>query len=255
MNDLDKLSNVTVKAPVIIFPGYEELLIQANHIAEKVSSIEVTEDNVKESKKTIANVRKSVKRLDERRIAIKKAILEPYEELNDKVKTIQDVLNKADEQVRSQIREMEEKERDEKEQRLHEQWNKRITAYDNAKIMSFEDWITPKHLNKTYSFGQAEDSMVDFLEKCERDIQVLREMQHSEELVSMYRETLDVSLAISIVNKRYAEMEEIRNSLQTDEEEETREKVAVFKITGEKDIHFVELLLTENKINYKKEYL
>lgn len=255
MNDLDTLSNVTVKAPVITFPGYAALLEQANQIAEKVSSIEVTEDNVKESKKTIANVKKSVKRLDDRRIEIKKAILEPYEELNKKVKSIQDVLNKADEQVRSQIREMEEKERDEKEQRLHEQWDKRITAYDNAKIMSFEDWLTPQHLNKTYSFGQAEDSMVDFLEKCERDIQVLREMQHSEELVSIYRQALDVSLAISTVKNRHIEMEEIRNSLQADEEEETKEQVAVFEIVGVKDIRIVELLLKGNKISYKKEYL
>lgn len=79
----------------ISFPMYEELKDQALRVAKFVSSIDVTEDTVKQSKKLLATVNKSVKALEDRRIAIKKELLEPYSEFEAQVKEIVTIVKDA----------------------------------------------------------------------------------------------------------------------------------------------------------------
>ena len=80
MKDLIIQESVDVKVipGKVEFEGYEILKGQILTIDSFLSQIEVTEDNIKESKKLVAKVRKSANKLDSERIRIKKEILEIY---------------------------------------------------------------------------------------------------------------------------------------------------------------------------------
>lgn len=248
MTDLEIKDIALTTAPAINFAEYDRLLAEAKQIAEFVSQIEVTEDNIKESKKLLAQLNKSVDRLNRRRIDIKKEILLPYDDFAAKVKDIETIVKDADQIVRDQVREMEERERAEKQKVLEDIWSNRIDLYEHAKVMEFTDWLEPKHLNKTQTVKKSETDMTDFLEKCERDLETLMSMPHSDELIVEYRQTKDVSIAIQIISDRKKQIEEQRKVLSS--VDTLKPDTFVFVITGEKDRKLTELLLKENNIEF-----
>lgn len=247
MNEL----KIVVNQGVINFPEYEKLKQESLEVAEKITSMEVTEDNIKESKKILATVNKSVKALEDKRKEIKKEILKPYAEFEQQVKEIVNIVKQADEVARNQVRDLEEQQREIKREEIKELWNKRLLQYDLAKIMTFEDFITNKHLNKTTTMKSIEEEMVEFLEKIERDIETLSKMEYSNELVKEYKDTKDFGFAVSIVTERHKQVEEIKEVIE--EVSEEIEKKYIFIISNGKDAKLAEMLLKDNDIEYTKE--
>lgn len=232
----------------ISFPMYEELKNQALQVAEYVSSIEVTEDTVKQSKKLLATVNKSVKSLEDRRIAIKKELLIPYNEFEAQVKEIVGIVKEADTLVRTQVKELEEKEREEKQDKIEEIWNKRVQAYD-FDFINIDKFLVPSHLNKTTSLSKVEDEMVTWLEKVNSDLKVIESLPDRKEILQEYIENIDLTVSMLLVNER-KEKEKKVNEIY--EENEDISQVYYFKIFNEKDTKLVELLLNENKIQFEK---
>lgn len=238
--------NVTCTVGKIEFKDYENLKRQVSELADHIERITVTEDNIKNSKKLLAEVNKAVRELNDERILIKKKINEPYEDFNNQIKEIESIVKSADEKVRQQVRDLEEKEREEKKKELENIWNKRIVAYDFAKLMKFEDWISNWHLNKTTSINKAEQDLVDFLEKTEQEVETLSNMEHSDELIAEYKEIKNIGIAIGNVQDRHKKIEKHKEVLS----EVINDKEYCFIIKGEKDAKLVELLLKENNIEF-----
>lgn len=232
--------------PEINFHEYEKLKSEAIMISEYLSQMEVTEDNIKEQKKILARVNKSVKLLNDRRIAIKKEILEPYTVFESQVKEIEKIVKDADEVLRNQVREIEEREREEKKKKLKDIWDLRITQYKYAKIFEFDDWITSQHLNKTYSMNKCEDDMVNFLETTEKDLEVLSSMEDAADLRIEYKSSLSVSDAINAVNSRKRIVEEQKEIIQEDNQK------YYLSFDNKKDFEFAKMVLKEKEINFKE---
>lgn len=231
----------------ITFPEYETLLQEAKQIAQAIDQMEVTEENIKSTKKTLATVNKAVKRLNDERIRVKKLVMAPYEEFAEQVKEIETIVKTADERVRQQVRDMEEAEREGKKEALCEIYEKRIQLYDFARIMTFDDWLTPQHLNKTVTMKKVEEQMTDWLEKVERDIEALSKMQHPEELIRTYKNTQDMALTMQIVEAAVKEREEQKAVVQ----EVTGKEEYTIKLYSKKDLKLAEMLLKENDIKFE----
>lgn len=248
MNEI-QVNAVVQQQPVIVFKDYSKLLSEATLIAEKLNEMEVNEDNIKEQKKLLAKVNKSIKELNDRRIAIKKEILEPYEMFNSQVKEIEAVIKEADTRLRNQAREIEEAERIEKKKRIHEIWDLRMQQYDLAKMVEFEDWIQQSHLYKSMSMNKVEDEMVIFLEAVEKDLGVINGMDNSKEIMTEYLNTLSIAEAIEIVNSRIKAQEKQAEMLEKIGVE--TDKKYMFILKSEKDMRFAKMLLNENEIKFE----
>lgn len=244
-NQLQIISNVQVVKGSILFEGYEDIKEMALQVAEYVNSVEVTEDNIKESKKLLAKVNKSIKELEDRRIAIKKEILEPYNEFEIQVKEIVGIVKEADTKVRDQVKEMEELEREEKKKQIEDIWNLRSSAY-TATFLSFDDFLTAQHLNKTVSIKKVEEEMIGFLEKVEKDLKTMMMLPNSKEVMIEYQNCLDLNDAIAIAEVRKESEKEARRILQ-----ESDSQVYIIQIDNEKDFLLAKSLLELNKIDYK----
>src|SRR4051794_7228445 len=108
------IEKIVVKQGSIQFNDYENVKQQAIKLAEEIKTVEVTEDNIKQSKKLLAAVNKRLKELDDKRISIKKVMLEPYQLFEEQVKEIAAIVKDADQDVREQVKYLEEFERLEK---------------------------------------------------------------------------------------------------------------------------------------------
>ena len=139
-------------------------------------------------------------------------MLEPYEAFEDQVKEIVSIVKEADAEVRKQVKDLEEAERQEKEDRLKQIFNERIKFYDFSKLVQFNDFLKPEYLNKSKSINSIEEEMVQFLEKIETDIKVMNTMEKAERIVSAYFSTFDVVQAIDQINKEDERTKEIEAS-------------------------------------------
>lgn len=248
MSELMNLINVEVHQGSIKFPSYQDLKTQAEEVARIVSETEVTDDNIKESKKMIAAVNKSVAELEARRITIKKAILEPYNEFEKQIKEIVGIVKEADGIVRDQVRALEEIEREEKITLIEDIWNKRIEHYSFKGIFTFEDFLRPNHMNKTNTLKKIEAEMVEFLEAVKRDYEVINTMSDSYEILNEYTDCKDLAISIQIVNERKEKVKSIESKTET-----KKDPVTIFIVEDNKDAKLTEMLLKENKIRFTKE--
>lgn len=247
MNELQTMEPiVNVEIGQVTF-NFTELERQAREVADFVSQVEVTEDNIKESKKLIAKVNKASKKLEDERIAVKKELLRPYVEFEKNVKDIVSIIKDADTIVRTQVKELEEIERENKNNTIKDIWDKRVKHYDFNDLISYDDFITPQHLNKSTSLKKIEEEMVDFMESTKRDLKAIYSLDNSTDILEVYIECKDLSQALEVVRERDEVRERIENVKPIDKVDNTH----TIEITGDNTLKLVEMLLKQNEIEYK----
>jgi len=244
MNELILNADVQFRPAEVQFPKFEELKHNALELADRISKVEITDENIKAVKKDLTQVRKITTELNNRRKLIKAEILKDYNTFESQIKEIDGIILSAEELVRSQVKIIEEQERARKHDDIREIWDKRIRNYTLGDYGDyFERWLQPQHLNKTTSMKSVEEDMVRWLEDRQKDIDTLKNMDA--EYFVEYIDSLDLAHSIATVNHR----NEVRATMAADEESE---ETAEFVIIGKKNIKLVEILLEENEIDYRR---
>lgn len=244
-----KTEQIKVIQGSIDFPEYKNIKKQALQLAEDIKTVEVNEDNLKQSKKLLAAVNKRCKELDDERIKIKKMMLEPYQDFEEQVKEIVGIVKEADAEVRNQVKYLEDFERLQKEDALKNIYEKRKTLYTLGDLIPFEKFLQPKHMNKTSSIEKVEAEMVEFLEQTEKDVKVLQKMPDLQAHVAAYLKTFDLADAMTKVSKEKERMEQIRASKASNESEGVQ--AYQFTIFNSKDKTLVEMFMKQNNIKYE----
>lgn len=254
MDDLMlNLEAIQIVQGSIIFPEYQRIKDMALQLADAMESHEVNEETIKISKKILAAVNKRCKALDAERIRIKKLMLEPYQEFEDQVKEIVEIVKEADNTVRQQVKDLEEAERMKKEVEIWDIWDKRIKQYKLGDLIPFTDFIKPKHLNKSTSIEAAEKDMVDFLEQTERDIKVLQKMPDLSAHVSAYIGTYDLAQAMDQVmreNERRRQIEASQAHQKNGQAEKSIAYLVSVNVYNQKELKLLEMILQENQFEF-----
>jgi hypothetical protein len=252
MNEIKlDVDQIVITPGSIVFNEYKAIKNQAQKLADQIVKVEVNDENLKQSKKLLAAVNKRLTELEDKRKSVKKAMLEPYEVFEDQVKEIVGIVKEADAEVRKQVKDLEEAERQEKEDRLKQIFNERIKFYDFSKLVQFNDFLKPEYLNKSKSINSIEEEMVQFLEKIETDIKVMNTMEKAERIVSAYFSTFDVVQAIDQINKEDERTKEIEASGAI--KKSPAEKIAFVlsvQVYNQKELKFLEMLLKENGFKF-----
>lgn len=246
---IEKQNDVTYDIPQVNFPAYEEYKEKAYAVAEYIYNMEPTEENIKETKATLAKARKLTDKLNRARIDMKKAILQNYTTFEQQVKEITGIIDDADKEIRAKVKDMEEAERQRKKEAIYELWLKRIPAYDydllNAVLPNaFDRWLTPKHLNKSTSMKSIETDMTAWIQKTLTDIETAKSM--GDDYVEAYAWAGDLAKAIAEVHRREDALDTIHGLMDPDEDEPSQ----TFVVYGWDNISKAEDLLRRNEIKF-----
>jgi hypothetical protein len=245
-----KTEQIKVIQGSIDFPEYKNIKKQALQLAEDIKTVEVNDENLKQSKKLLAAVNKRCKELDDERIRIKKMMLEPYQDFEDQVKEIVNIVKDADATVRQQVKNLEEMERQEKKDALLDIFNQRKALYTLGDLIPFNDFLQPKHLNKTASIEKVEEEMVAFLERTEKDVKVLQKMPDLQAHVAAYLKSYDLADAMNQVqgeNERRQQIEASKAAAKVKKEVQAFQ----FTIFSSKDKMLVEMFMKQNEIKFE----
>lgn len=244
-----EMESVLVTQGNIVFKEFQQLKDQALDLAAEIEKVEVTDENIKQSKKMLAAVNKRVKELDARRITIKNLLLEPYKAFEDQVKEIVSIVKTADETVRVQVRELEERDREEKRGILKDLFSKRIVHYSFRDLFDFMDFFHPSHLNKSMSIEAVENEMIAFLEKLSRDLKAIETMPDAATIMTYYKDSKDVATALTLAAQAEQQKRKVQESqaLKKPLKPSKQWEITVFH---EKDFRMVEMFMQHNDIEF-----
>lgn len=131
-NEIQLLDNVSVK----IQPGAMELTDKANllkmadEINAKYDKQIVTEDTIKADKKLKRQIGRIIKALEDERIKQHKIYEEPYNQFKNDVKEVTSALQQTVDPLTSQIKKIEEQQREQRRSKVQELINKMAPQYD-----------------------------------------------------------------------------------------------------------------------------
>ncbi|MEB8088222.1 DUF1351 domain-containing protein [Staphylococcus pseudoxylosus] len=250
----------------VTFQDYDNILDEAQNLANHVKQLNVDEENIKESKRLVAAMNNRIKDINETRKEVKKTMLQPYNEFETQVKTIEGVINDAVNHVRVQERELTERERDEKRKEIAELFDKRIQHYDFESIMGFADFLDNSYLTKSYSMPKVEEKLVQWLEMVRQDMTMIdrhikKHPEDRDELIVEYQNTQNISQTFDNFERRQekkrqaaeqARKRELQAKRDTRKQEEKKQQDGQYCITvSEKDIFLIKEFLKRNEIDFE----
>jgi hypothetical protein len=241
-NSLTNIS-VFVKQGEVTFNSFEKLKNSAINLANQLSEIIITPETILANKKFIAEVRKRVTILEDERKRVKAKLLEPYADFESRVKEIVNIVEVAEKDYRDRIRKFEDQERDEKFNKIEELFNKRIKQYPFAEWFTVNDFFQPKYLNKGISLSKIEEELVDWLTQLDSEINVIKTMEDSENILFEYTNTLNLATAIANVKAKKTVKQ---NILQMN-----RDESYYFEVFSEEDFEDLCDFMDANDIGYK----
>ena len=180
----------------------------------------VTEEGLSDAKKTRADIRKVGESIDSQRKAVKKEWMRPYESFEAKVKELTGIVNEAVSNIDSQIKEMENAEKEAKRQRLWELFTS--SSADIREYVQFEDIFDKKWLNATFAETDAANSIVQQLEDIRDGLDAIRGMNSPYESAMLSEYAKSHNLA-----KAMAEGKRLESIQKIEEERKAREVVAM----------------------------
>ena len=80
--------DIKVEVGTIKFDGFPTLRLSVERLVEKMKTVEVTEENVKESKQLVARVRKEVDALNDERKRVERFYLSPLDDFKRGIKEV-----------------------------------------------------------------------------------------------------------------------------------------------------------------------
>lgn len=240
----------------------KELSIEVEQKVESAKSLICTEENVKTIKEVRADLNKEFKEVEKQRKAVKEQILAPYMQFEEIYRQyVSDKYKSADIDLKQKVDTVENELKAKKEQEIRD-------YFEEYKIANNIDFITYEQarINVTLSASKKilKEQAKNFIDKIVDDLKLIETQEHKAEILVEYKQTLNVSNAITTVVNRLKAVEEEQQAINKNinelananipkEKPNTEQKVAN---TGEK-IYTITFKVTGTAVKLKqlKQYL
>lgn len=173
---------------------------------ETAKSLVCTEETVKTVKQVRADLNKEFKELEEQRKFVKEQVLAPYMQFEEVYKQyVSDKYKSADTELKSKVDNIENELKAQKEQEVREYFEE-YRKYKNIDFIKFEQANIKVGLSdsKTSLHKQAQA----FIDKTYEDLNLINTQEHKAEMLVEYKQSLNVSQAITTVTNRFKAIEE-----------------------------------------------
>lgn len=184
----------------------KELSTEIDRKVENAKALICTEDNVKTIKQVRADLNKEFKEVEQQRKAVKEQVLAPYMQFEEIYKQyISDKYKSADVDLKNKVDNVENEFKLQKEQEVKD-------YFEEYKIANNIDFITYEQarINVTLSASMKslKEQAKQFIDKITDDLKLIETQEHKAEILVEYKQTLNVSNAITTVTNRFKTIEE-----------------------------------------------
>ena len=195
---------VDINQPGIKFEikNFDEIKTALTELLAQYKGFKLT-DNYGEAKDLRARLNNASKAFNAKKIAVKKAYMEPYEYGESQIKELIAMIDEVSSEIDVQIKEYEENMKKKKKEDIEELFK----TFDNPRHIPLEKLFNDKWLNAGTSAKAIEKEITAFFEKVESDISNIETLVADEErgamTVKLYVEYLDMGKAITEEKRVY----------------------------------------------------
>lgn len=197
---------ISVKQIPIIEEQLKSVSAVIDERVKNATSLVCTEETVKTIKEVRAELNKELKEFEAKRKEVKEEVLKPYNDFENIYKEyISDKFRNADLILKGRIKVVENELKSKKEKEV-------IDYFEEYKLANEIDFVTYEQarINTTLSASMKslKEQAKEFIDKIVDDLKLIETQEHKAEILVEYKNTLNVSNAITTVSNRFKAIEE-----------------------------------------------
>lgn len=217
---------IVVKQLPVIEQQLQVIKTEVTKKVEDALSLVCTEDTVKDVKKVRAELNKELTYWEDKRKQVKKEVLAPYNAFESVYKDcISNTYNKADKELKSKIDTVEKELKASKAREVLDYFNEYLNSVETAVGTPLYEFVLFENANinvtLSASLKSLKEKAKDYIDRICDDLNLISTQEHKDEIFYEYRNTLNVSTAITTVANRYKAIEEAKAR---EEERKAREQ-------------------------------
>ena len=197
---------IVVKQLPQIEEHLKELSLDVDKKVENAKNLVCTEENVTTIKQVRASLNKEFKEVENQRKIVKEQILAPYMQFEEIYKMyISDKYKSADNDLKAKIDSTENELKNIKEQEIKDYFEE----YKKANNIDFVTYSQARiNVTLSASMKNLKEQAKQFIDKIIDDLKLIETQEHKTEILVEYKQSLNVSQAITSVTNRFKAIEE-----------------------------------------------
>ena len=202
--------------------NFEELKTALKTELEVYKNMVFTEESKPEARKTVANLRKLKKSMNDKKLEVKKNFMVPYTDFEAQVKELDKLIDEPINFISGQIEEFERKRVEERKKLISDIYTEIITEHDTVtEYLPLQRIYDSKWENSTTTKKAIKEGIMKHVEHVEKDLATIRSMESEfeDKGIAKYKTTLELSDALTTMNQYQKQKEDI---LRRQEEEARR---------------------------------
>lgn len=192
--------------------NFEDLKDALTAELELYKNLVFTEDTKADAKKTVAELRKLKKQINDKRIEVKKLYMQPYTDFEAKVKELDKLINEPIAYISEQIDAFEQKRIEEKRELINEIYLELVSEREDiAGYVELNRVYDSKWENASTSKKTIQEAIISYLDSVDNDIAAIKSMESEYEAKALmrYKETGVLSDALLTIRQWEKQKEEI----------------------------------------------
>ncbi|MBE5977848.1 MAG: DUF1351 domain-containing protein [Paenibacillaceae bacterium] len=200
--------------------NFEDLKKEIAVSAQEYESSVYTDDTIKAAKADRAKLNKFVDALNNKRTEVRKALLKPDEQFGLEIKELTGIVQKAINNIDTQVKGYEERQRKEKTAKVQEFYEENI--HDLSSILPFDRVFKPEYANASTTMKSIKEDILALIQKVDEGLAIINEVdsKFAGDMKEVFIRTYDIGAAMAERN-RLETAEEKRKAY---EEEQARKK-------------------------------
>ena len=210
----------------------EQFMERVASVTEQYEGLTYTDEQIKDAKSDRAGLNAMKKEISDRRIQVKKAVMEPYTQFEKEVAEVVALIEKPIAMIDAQIKEYDERVKGEKKQALKEYFEE--IAADLEGVLTFDRVFDQRYLNATVSLNKAKTDIKDKVERVNTDLNTLNSLEAEYRMFArdVYVKTLDMSKAMAEISR----LQELKKQEEERIRKEEEAKAATAGITQKEEV-------------------
>lgn len=181
--------------------NFEELKNEITVASEEYAVSVYTDDAIKAAKADRAKLNKFVDAMEAKRKELKKKVMVPYEQFEKEEKELVAIVQRAIDNIDTQVKDYERRQREEKTAKIREFYDDNI--HDIEKYLPFERVFKPEYANASTTMKSVKEDILEMIQKVDEGLAILNEVDspYAGDMKEVFLRTYDIGHAIAERNR------------------------------------------------------
>ena len=181
--------------------NFEELKNEITVASEEYAVSVYTDDAIKAAKADRAKLNKFVDAMEAKRKELKKKVMVPYEQFEKEEKELVAIVQRAIDNIDTQVKDYERRQREEKTAKIREFYDDNI--HDIEKYLPFERVFKSEYANASTTMKSGKEDILEMIQKVDEGLAILNEVDspYAGDMKEVFLRTYDIGHAIAERNR------------------------------------------------------